>query len=144
MTTDHGRVEVLSRAECDRLLGSARIGRVVLTEGALPVAFPVNYAYDGSEVVFRTGDGSKLAAARAEMVVAFEVDEFDAARRTGWSVLVIGVARGLTEPGAIVRADQLGIESWVANDGHYVAISVGRVSRRRIGRHLSAMNSVTG
>jgi nitroimidazol reductase NimA-like FMN-containing flavoprotein (pyridoxamine 5'-phosphate oxidase superfamily) len=132
VTTEARGLDALSRADCDRLLSSSRIGRVILTAGALPVAFPVNYGYDGSHIVFRTGEGTKLSAARGEMVVAFEVDDFDLLAGTGWSVLVTGVARLLTEPGAIVRADQLAIDSWLPHNRQYVAIEVGLVSGRRI------------
>jgi len=35
--------------------------------------------------------------------VAFEVDEFDVATRTGWSVLVSGWAKAATDPDALAR-----------------------------------------
>jgi len=133
VATEEPGVETLPRADCDRLLASGSIGRVVLTDHALPVALPVNYAVDGADIVFRTGEGSKLAAARAGMVVAFEVDDFAPDHRCGWSVLVTGIARPLTDISEIVRADQLGIESWApASASTYVRISTGLVSGRRI------------
>ena len=80
----------LKRVECFRLLASGRIGRVVFTDAALPAVQPVAYFLDDEEVVFRTRNGSKLAAATRHAIVGFEVDEFDLQARTGWSVLGIG------------------------------------------------------
>src|SRR6478609_12113097 len=51
----------IDRAVCLELLGTGEIGRVVYTEGAMPAAHPVNYLLDGEEVVFRIGEGVKLA-----------------------------------------------------------------------------------
>ena len=42
--------------------------------------------------MFRTSPGSKLSAAARGAVVAFEVDDYQAADRSGWSVLAIGRA----------------------------------------------------
>lgn len=128
------RATVLTRLECDALLATGRIGRVVMTRDALPVALPVNYAMDGGDVVFRTAGGSKLSTAVSRHVVAFEVDEFDYGGRTGWSVLVTGVAEALTDMSDIVRADQLSIDTWLPTEGmSYVRITPGMVSGRRIG-----------
>ena len=52
----------LDRSECEELLAGARIGRVILTEQALPTALPVAYALDHGDIVFRSNDGTKIAA----------------------------------------------------------------------------------
>ncbi len=88
----------LDRAECLRLLGSRRIGRVVFTESALPAAQPVAYLVDDEEVVFATPALSALADATCHHVVAFEVDELDDPTWTGWSVLGVGEAYEILEP----------------------------------------------
>ncbi|HEY6114617.1 MAG TPA: pyridoxamine 5'-phosphate oxidase family protein, partial [Candidatus Dormibacteraeota bacterium] len=54
-------VEVLERAECERLLASHDIGRIAFSLGGVPEIFPVNYASDGSTVVFLTSEGTRLA-----------------------------------------------------------------------------------
>ena len=46
-----------------RLLAASRIGRVAFTDAALPAVQPVAYHLDDEEVIFRTRNGSKLAAA---------------------------------------------------------------------------------
>lgn len=92
-----GVVHRLSRDECLRLLESRAVGRYayVASARALDVV-PVNYVSrsDGS-IVFRSGPGPKLSAADRRDVVAFQVDDIDEDRHTGWSVLVTGRARRL-------------------------------------------------
>ena len=50
---------------------------MVFTDQALPAALPVNFALLDGEIVFRTATGSKLAAALAKAVVAFQADDID-------------------------------------------------------------------
>ncbi len=82
----------LDRGECLRLLRNAPIGRVVLSMKCLPVALPVNICLLQDSVAFATDQGSKLDAAVTGQVVSVEVDDIDTFYRTGWSVLVTGVA----------------------------------------------------
>ena len=89
MLIDEG-LELLSEAEAFRLLAHAEVGRVGFTLGALPAILPVNYRLVDGCVVFRSSPGSKLSAAMRGAVVAFEVDDYHAADRSGWSVLVVG------------------------------------------------------
>ena len=98
---------------------------------AMPAAFPVKYAVIGREIYFRTAVGTKLAAAVNRTVVAFQADEFDAASATGWSVLVVGPARLVTDPDERALLDRAGIHSWVVADPpHYVAIGMDRITGR--------------
>ena len=64
MEVDSTGLQVLSRAECLALLRDSLVGRVVVTDRALPAAFPVNFALLGEDVVFRTTAGSKLEFVR--------------------------------------------------------------------------------
>ena len=59
--------------------------------------------------------GTILSAevAPAGAVVAFEADELDAAERLGWSVIITGVARLVTDPRDIERF-QARLHPWVA------------------------------
>jgi nitroimidazol reductase NimA-like FMN-containing flavoprotein (pyridoxamine 5'-phosphate oxidase superfamily) len=101
-----GGVSRLERAECLRLLRSRSIGRLAyVARAGVPDIVPVNYAVEGEDVVIRTGPGPKLQAAERRELVAFEVDDLDDARHTGWSVVVVGKARRLTEQeaGALAR-----------------------------------------
>ena len=115
------------------LLTSADIGRVVLTDRALPTALPVSYVLDGDDIIFRTGEGAKLAAARRGTVVAFEVDHFDPALRIGWSVVVTGVATVVTDPDDLSHVLELGIPTWVAAESaHFVRLPTAMVNGRRV------------
>ena len=102
---------VLSEADCRRLLASTPVGRVIYTSGALPAAVPLNFAMDGEDIVFRTAPGSKLDAAMAGAIVAFEIDQIDINTRSGRSVLVVGRAAHEAAPDAIAHLDQLALES---------------------------------
>ena len=127
-------MEVLSREESLTLLASVPVGRVVYTDRALPAILPVNFALDSDEtVVFRTGAGSKLAAATREAVVAFEADSFDTAAKSGWSVVAVGRSRLVEDSDEIERLSRLNIGTWVKTDPeHFVKIELYQVSGRRI------------
>ena len=97
--TDHVlSLELLSRSECVQLLTRAQVGRVVLTAGALPAVVPVAFAVLDDAVVMCTSSDTRLAAAADGGVLAFEIDEIDLPSRTGWSVLVTGVAELVIDP----------------------------------------------
>ena len=98
MEVDRNGLEVLDREECLRLLATATLGRLGLTSGALPTVLPVNFRLDSERVLVRTGRGSKLDAATQNTVVAFEVDDFDPLFQSGWSVVIVGMAREVTDP----------------------------------------------
>ncbi|MGD0942757.1 MAG: pyridoxamine 5'-phosphate oxidase family protein [Acidimicrobiales bacterium] len=108
------RVE-LSRNECLRLLATSPIGRVGLSIEALPAVLPVNFAVLDGDVVFRTAEGTKLHAATVGRVLAFEADGYATDGLSGWSVLVQGVSRLVTEPTELHRALQLTVEPWAVD-----------------------------
>ncbi|GAA5042853.1 nitroimidazol reductase NimA-like FMN-containing flavoprotein (pyridoxamine 5'-phosphate oxidase superfamily) [Thermocatellispora tengchongensis] len=135
MKVDSAGLEVLSRTECMALLGSATIGRIVFTERALPAVQPVNFVLDGEDVVIRTGEGSKLSAAARDAVVAFEADEVDPVRHTGWSVTAVGNARIAREPAEIARLSALPLTTWAPGvRDHFIVMRTEQVTGRRIRR----------
>ena len=105
-------LEILSREECLRLLGTVPIGRLVYAHRALPAVVPVNFVLDGDEILVRAGYGGALAAAIRGSVVAFEADAFDLAGHTGWSVAVTGQAREETDPAELRRLAELPLHTW--------------------------------
>lgn len=126
-------LEILTRDECLRLLTKAPVGRIAVTERGLPVIHPVNYVLDGDHIVFRTSAANKLAAATRDAIVAFEVDEFDAQRHTGWSVMVTGRASAVTDADKLNRLRDLPLTSWAPNrPQHFVEISLDIVTGRRV------------
>lgn len=133
MTVDRHGLEVLSRDECLALLDTAAVGRIGLSEAALPVIFPVNFVLDGDRVVIGTAEGIKLAAAERRMVVAFEVDDWDPMRHTGWSVLVRGSATPIENGDEIATAARLPLRPWGRPDPvRYVAVALELVEGRRL------------
>ncbi len=126
-------MEILTSTECAELLETAPVGRVAITVAALPVILPVNFRVVGNDIVFRTHPGTKLAAATSGAVVAFEVDAYAPDGRSGWSVVVQGIASEVTDPAELERARESVVEAW-AVDGqgdHVVRIDIQTISGRR-------------
>ncbi|MET8874463.1 pyridoxamine 5'-phosphate oxidase family protein [Nocardia sp. NPDC004604] len=106
----------LDRATALDLLSTVSIGRVVFSRNALPAIRPVNHIVeaDGS-VIVRTRLAAQLTSAvrgNSGVVVAYEADEIDPHLHTGWSVVVTGFARTVTDPARIARYERL-LRSWV-------------------------------
>jgi len=125
----------LSREECLRLLRSKRVGRLAVDVDRRPQIFPVNYAVaDDGSVVVRTEAGTKLSYA-SQWWVAFEVDEVDREGRSGWSVVVRGIAfdisRSLDHRSESLR--HLRVDSWAPGPpSRRLAISPEVVMGRRL------------
>jgi nitroimidazol reductase NimA-like FMN-containing flavoprotein (pyridoxamine 5'-phosphate oxidase superfamily) len=135
MNVDRNGLEVLDRHDCLGLLAGATIGRLGLCIGALPVVLPVNFVLTDAGIVIRTQPGTKLDAATANAVVAFEVDDFDPMYHAGWSVAVTGVAREITDPAELAWAERLPLAHWATDHpDHYLCISTEVVTGRRIRR----------
>ena len=105
----------LTREEALRLLDAVPFGRVVFTDRALPAIRPVNHVVDGQQVVFRTGAAAAITTAvdGTGTIVAFEADSIDPVRRVGWSVVVVGGARLVTNAADIDRYQQI-LQPWAA------------------------------
>jgi uncharacterized protein len=133
---DSAEEEVLDRSECVRLLGSRRVGRVVVSvEGWVPMIRPVNYAFDpaSQSVVFRTARGSKLTAVLLAKSAAFEVDDIEESADGAWSVILTGKAEEVTRPADVDRLESFGLESWAPGKRpHWVRIRTETLSGRRI------------
>ena len=94
---DRSQMNVLDAEECLVLLRWEIIGRLgVSIPGHAPSIVPVNFVMDNNTVVFRTAKGEKYDQLVGHPV-SLEVDRFDWFRRTGWSVLVQGVAEECSE-----------------------------------------------
>ena len=134
MLVDHG-LQLLTEEEARALLTQSDVGRVGVTMGAIPAIFPVNYAVMDDCIVFRTAPGSKLSAATAGTVVAFEVDDYDRTDRSGWSVLVVGRSEVVHDLDTTFKVLDLGLEPYA--DGvrsSIVRINIEMISGRRIVR----------
>ncbi len=126
-------MEIIPREECLRLLAGQSIGRLGFLMGDQPMILPVNYAIEAAIVIFRTGLGAKLEAV-ADAKVAFEVDEVDLDARTGWSVVVQGIAQEITDDIDVSAPAlrQASAPTWVPEAGdHYMRIVPRHISGRR-------------
>lgn len=98
MPTPPGMTELTDQQSWELLRSHAidGVGRIAVSIMNHPDVFPVNYAVDetaaGPSVVFRTAEGTKLAAAVLGAAVAFEVDGYEPERGEAWSVVVKGSA----------------------------------------------------
>jgi nitroimidazol reductase NimA-like FMN-containing flavoprotein (pyridoxamine 5'-phosphate oxidase superfamily) len=110
--------EELTRERCLELLEGEVLGRLAVVVGGRPDIMPVNYLLDGEGVVIRTAEGTKLKAASGAPV-AFEVDEVDRDLRSGWSVVVHGIAheiRSLGRDEITARMLTLPVDPWAGGD----------------------------
>jgi nitroimidazol reductase NimA-like FMN-containing flavoprotein (pyridoxamine 5'-phosphate oxidase superfamily) len=110
------RLVELDWAEAMGLLAGVEFGRIVFTAHALPAIRPVNHLVDHGEIIIRSHLGGAVSDAvdRAGVVVAYEADEIDPRRRLGWSVVVTGYARPVTDPGEAARFEAA-LMPWVDN-----------------------------
>ena len=133
----------LSRPECLALLPTVPFGRLVFTEGALPAVVPVVFVVDSAGLVLRTAPGSAVARVPDGSVVALQADDVDPARRSGWSVTVVGQARTVRDPVELARLDALPLVPWVAGDrSTFVVVEFGIVTGRRIGGSAAVPQAV--
>lgn len=131
MTRNHSprnrRID-LDPAEALRLLGSVSLGRIVFTRQALPTVHPVNHALDSGDIVIRTHEGVALTSRAEEtddtgVVVAYEADAIDPDTHLGWSVVVTGYARLVTDPADLDRIREL-LQPWAPVEGMDQAVRI--------------------
>jgi uncharacterized protein len=126
----------LSTEECRELLASNTFGRVAVSMGErAPVLRPVNYLFEESSqsVVFRTEVGSGFQALLHSAEATFEIDGVEEHARTGWSVIMSGVAEEVTNANDISRLEGLDLDSWApGSKTHWMRIQALNVSGRRI------------
>lgn len=127
--TDLTVLEELDHDECLKLLATMSIGRVaIVVDDRGPLVVPVNYTLVGEVVVFRSGAGSKLRALR-DTPLSFQVDLIDPSHRTGWSVLIRGIAHEATDP----RDEPSEADPWAPGDKqHWIRVVPTSVTGRRI------------
>ncbi|WP_031227196.1 pyridoxamine 5'-phosphate oxidase family protein [Streptomyces roseochromogenus] len=127
------RLTEMGSGECRALLGSHGVGRLAVSTATGPVIMPVNYSVIDGSIVFRTGLGATPSLA-AGQEVALEVDRIDDAFSQGWSVLVRGPARTVTDPRDMRWfTEQAYSTPWAGGERHvWVSIEPHTVTGRRI------------
>ena len=126
-------LEVLSEQQCRELLARRSLGRISFGVDDQPEIFPVNYSADGSVIVFRTAQGTRLQESVMRRV-AFEIDDWDPETGVDWSVVVKGVAeeitRGLDPFAAALRARPV-IPLAPGKREYWIAVYPSEISGRR-------------
>jgi uncharacterized protein len=105
-------MQILSLDQCWALLRGSEVGRLAVSIADRPDVFPINYVVDHGTVVFRTAEGTKLAAAVLGRAVAFEIDGYEPAGGEAWSVVVKGRAREANVLDEVVRCLDLPLFPW--------------------------------
>jgi nitroimidazol reductase NimA-like FMN-containing flavoprotein (pyridoxamine 5'-phosphate oxidase superfamily) len=134
-------VEELSEAESLGLIARAEIGRIGFTGRFGPVIIPVNFKLVDRAVIIRTehhghlGEDLRTGITGADYKVAFEVDETDAATRTGWSVLIQGSVHHVDDQAERASLLDAGVAPWAGGEkGLFLRITPTHVTGRRITR----------
>ncbi|MFF4779957.1 pyridoxamine 5'-phosphate oxidase family protein [Streptomyces griseorubiginosus] len=113
----------IDSVEALRLLGSVSFGRIVFTQQALPTIRPVNHVLADGDIVIRTHAGAALTAQTRQardlgVVVAYEADDIDPDTHLGWSVVVTGYARLISDPEELARYQAL-LRPWAEQTMDY-------------------------
>lgn len=126
------RVGELSPERCVELLESTPIGRVGFLTDKGPLVLPVNFAWHDHSIVFRTLSRQKLATVAETPSVCFEIDHWDADERSGWSVVVRGEAREVTQWAEREQLEHIGLVPWARDAWRpmWVRISVEEITGR--------------
>jgi len=132
-------VRELSMNECWSLLRSVRVGRIAVAVGAHIEIFPITFIVTGGTIVFRTGEGTKVAAMAQNPDVAFEADGYDESAREAWSVVARARAGDIADaeaPDVLSGA----LVSWHAGPKHrLVQLAPSHLSGRRFAVQAQAL-----
>ncbi|MER5745061.1 pyridoxamine 5'-phosphate oxidase family protein [Streptomyces sp. NPDC002225] len=133
------RLERIDEKECWVLLGDHGVGRIAIEVADTLDVIPVNYRVIDGRVLFMTTATSALGrAAAAGAEIAFEEDHVDEAFRQGWSVLLVGPVRIVSDSAEsqslrVAAQAQAQAQSW-AGEGRDTPVLLlpHRVTGRRI------------
>lgn len=152
MATPEGMIELTPIESWDLMrecvVTRGGVGRIAVSIMNHPDIFPVNYAVldgdpeqnpeqnpeqtGGPSVVFRTAEGTKLAAAVLGVAVAFEIDGYDPVAGEAWSVVVKGEASEIDQSLGRFDVDSVPLFPWNAAPKHrLVRIQTSEISGRR-------------
>lgn len=117
---------------CWALLRTTDVGRLAVVVDNHPDIFPLNYAVDHGTLVFRSGEGTKVASALSDIPVALEADGYDAATAKAWSVVVKGSAKAIRQIDDVLDTMDLSLFPWQGGDkNRFIRIEPGLVTGRR-------------
>jgi nitroimidazol reductase NimA-like FMN-containing flavoprotein (pyridoxamine 5'-phosphate oxidase superfamily) len=127
------QLETLTREECLDLLQQAVVGRIGYVSDGIAIIVPVNFTMLEGDIVFCTAKGSKLSWLSLRGRVSFQADESRPADHEGWSVLIHGVAREVTDPDELAVLRRRPLRSWLRSpEEHWVRVRVESISGRAL------------
>ena len=125
----------LSSTECHSLLRSGDVGRAALSTPNGPHIMPVNYSVVDDAIILRTSPYSVLGTYGRDTTLAFEIDEFDAFLRRGWSVVARGRAVTVTDRDQLDRIQEVAEpRPWVGGGRSlYLRLPLTELTGRKLG-----------
>ena len=126
-------LQTLTREECLELLEQVVVGRIGYVTDGIAIILPVNFTVRDGDIVFCTAKGSTLTWLSLRGHLSFQADESRWADREGWSVLVHGVAREVTDPSELEILRRGAPSSWLRSPAeHWVRIRIEAISGRAL------------
>ncbi|WP_051479098.1 pyridoxamine 5'-phosphate oxidase family protein [Arthrobacter sp. H5] len=125
--------QALNTDACWALIAGQTTGRIGFLHEGLVTLFPLNCIVDDRGVYFRTSEGGIIASSHLAQA-AFQLDQVDTATRSGWTVLINGPIKRITDPGHLKtlwgsRAE----EPWAPGQRNvFFGIKPGKISGRRV------------
>jgi hypothetical protein len=121
----------LDRATCLELLATQHVGRLIV-DGAEPVVRVVNYTAFEHAIMFRSDPGPHVDELLGRPVV-FEADMVDEQTRSGWSVVVRGVAHDESAHLAGFGQSGSSVDPWAPGPkSRWIGISIQDVTGRLV------------
>jgi uncharacterized protein len=135
-------LEVLDRATCLALISSLDVGRLAWAEEDRVMVFPLNFALDGDDIIFRTPSRSLCDAVASGTCLTFQADDVEPALRSGWTVVASGPASEVTDPVERERLSRL-VSPWRRMDDlHVIRLTISWVTGRRLPAHAGGIASI--
>ena len=132
LTDPRNGMEILDDDACWDLLRSQPVGRLAVAIAGEVEIFPINYLVHEGQIVFKSAQGSKLAALAANARVSFEIDGYTPDSGEAWSVVIKGVAYELQRFSEIYEAEDLPLFPWNASPkDFFVTIRPREMAGRR-------------
>ena len=127
-------LDQLSPETCIDLLRIHVVGRVSVVVDDFPIVMPVNYRFveirDSRFILLRTRTGNEID--RGGVNAAFQIDSFDPAHHSGWSVLVRGHLTHLDRETIRRLSDQFDPRPWAPGRDSWLAIEATQITGRRL------------
>lgn len=135
-------LEELDRATCLELLSSLDIGRLAWVEDGRVMVFPLNFALDGDDIIFRTPSRSLCDAVASGASLTFQGDDVEPALRSGWTVVATGSAGEVTDPTERARLSNL-VTPWRRTEAlHVIRLTISSATGRRLPEQAGSVDTI--